>query len=57
MHGWIERKHFLSCEWGRERERKKSSIKCQIKTEGGRLQRAEQPAVEGAPCEPLRTLG
>lgn len=32
------------------RGKKESSIKCQIKTEGGRPRKAKQPVVEGAPA-------
>lgn len=32
------------------RGKKTSSIKCQIRTEGGCLQKAELPVVEGAPA-------
>lgn len=52
MHGWIEGKHCLSCE-----KRKTSSIKCKIKTEGGHLQKAEQPVVEGAPASRCVAMG
>lgn len=51
MHGWIERKHFLSCE-----NKKTSSIKCKIKTEGGRLQKGRQPVVEGAPASRCKAM-
>lgn len=34
----------------RGKKKKQSSIKCQIKTEGGCLRKAKQPAVEGAPA-------
>lgn len=38
------------------REKKTSSIKCKIKTEGGRLQKARQPAVEGAPASRCKAM-
>lgn len=36
--------------------KKTSSIKCKIKTEGGRLQKARQPVVEGAPASRCKAM-
>lgn len=37
-------------------KKKTSSIKCKIKTEGGRLRKARQPVVEGAPASRCKAM-